>query len=86
MSDKLQYKLEITVSERARIEAIEELLEDSLLGLYDNEDVEAILVKDKTRPIDDDMDGILSVIDSLDSSEIRTAIESVEALADLDES
>lgn len=85
MSDKLLYKLQITVEEGAKIEDVENKLENLLFDLYDIDSVEEILVKDKTPPIDDDVQEIIDVIESINSSEIKFAMKTVTRLEDIQE-
>jgi hypothetical protein len=75
MSDELLYKLLIEVEEGSSIDVVEEELESVLMDLYDCNTIEHILVKNKTKPIDDDLGEILSAIDEPSSKEIRLSIE-----------
>lgn len=84
MTDKLQYKMTVEIERGSDIEQIEEKLESVLEDLYDVDTVEAIRVRDKTPPMDEDVEQLLDVINSVTSEDIRCAIESVKKLEDLD--
>lgn len=85
MTDELLYKLRVSVEDGSSIPEIEDKLKDLLMDLYDVDTVEGILVKDRTPPIDEDIDKMLDVIDDLDTEEIKSAIMFVEELEDLDD-
>lgn len=77
MTDDLLYNLTITVENNAEIERVEDKLEKLLFDLYDVDAVVEILVKDRTPPIDEDMDEMLAVIEDINSKEIRRAMDLV---------
>lgn len=83
MTDKLQYKMTVEIERGSDIEQIEEKLESVLEDLYDVDTVEAIRVRDKTPPMDEDVEQLLDVINNVTSEDIRCAIESVKKLEDL---
>lgn len=85
MTDELLYKLRVSVEDGSSIPDIEDTLKDLLMDLYDIDTVEGILVKDRTPPIDEDVDKMIDVIDDLDTEEIKSAILFVEELEDLDD-
>ncbi len=85
MTDELLYKLRVSVEDGSSIPDIEDALKDLLMDLYDIDTVEGILVKDRTPPIDEDVDKMIDVIDDLDTEEIKSAILFVEELEDLDD-
>lgn len=74
----------VEIERGSDIEQIEEKLESVLEDLYDVDTVEAIRVRDKTPPMDEDVEQLLDVINSVTSEDIRCAIESVKKLEDLD--
>lgn len=83
--DELLYELSITVERGSNINEIESALQDLLLDLYDIDSVEEILVKDRTPPIDEDVNEIIDLIDNIDSFDIKAAIETVSKLEDIDD-
>lgn len=85
MSDELTYKLSVTVERGAEIDDIENKLESLMKKLYDTDSVEGVTVVDKSPPIDEDMDELLSVIDDLENQDIMQAIDLVLALEKMDE-
>jgi hypothetical protein len=84
MSDELLYKLKITVADGSDISEIEDSLKNLLMDLYNADSVEGILVKDRTPPIDEDIDAMLDVIDDLETENLLSAIKFVEKLEDID--
>lgn len=84
MSDELTYKLSVTVERGTEIDTIENKLEELMTKLYDVDSVEGVTVVNKTPPIDEDMDELLSVIDGLENDDIRQAIEVVLELEKMD--
>lgn len=82
MTDELLYDLEISIDDGANIEKVEEALRLALLDLYDIETVDSILVRDRTPPLDEDMDELLSVIDRIDDAQIRRSIDLVKELSE----
>jgi hypothetical protein len=82
MSDTLQYKLEVGVSDSINVEDFEEFLQALLLDLYEQGDVESITVKKDgyVYSKDDDIERLLETMDELDSEHIKAAIETVNEL------
>lgn len=87
MSDELQYKLTIGVSDGTDVEELEEFLQTILLDLYENGGVEAIKVtKDGySENVTEDIDGLLNSIENVSAEEIRRAADSVKRLEDMDD-
>lgn len=82
MTDKLHYNMTVEIERGSDIEQIEEKLELVLEDLYDVDTVEAIRVRDKTPPMDEDIEKLLDVFNNLESEDIRCAIETVKRLED----
>jgi hypothetical protein len=87
MSDKLQYNLTVGVSDGTDISELEEFLQTILLDLYENSGVESIKVtKDSyTEEVNEDIEGLLETVDSVNRGDIQNAIEFVRELEQLDD-
>lgn len=86
MTDDLLYKVRISVEDGADISEIEDSLQNLLMDLYNNDNIEEIMVRDKTPPIDEDVDEMIDVIDRLESSDVQKAMELVTKLSDINNS
>lgn len=86
MTKRLQYMLELGVSDDADIEEIEDFLQQVLLDLYEQGQVEKIRVTkengDTSNITDDDVRKVIDIIDGVDSDAVRKAIDSVKELED----
>jgi hypothetical protein len=87
MSDKLQYNLTVGVSDGTDISELEEFIQTILLDLYENSGVESIKVtKDSyTEEVNEDIEGLLETVDSVNRGDIQNAIEFVRELEQLDD-
>lgn len=82
MSDDLLYKMTIKVESGAEIDEVEEKLKDRLRSLYDIDTIEAIIVKDQTPPMDEDLEKLLENVEAVRSADIERAIEIVSKMED----
>lgn len=85
MTKRLQYMLELGVSDSADVEEVENFLQQVLLDLYEQGQVESIKVTKKSSGTasieeDDDLDKVLDVLHDVESEDIRRAIDSVREL------
>lgn len=88
MTGKLNYKLAIGVNDGANVEEIEELLQELLKELYEQGEIESIRVTKDGHVQDsetDDIPELIELIEDLNSSDIKRAIDSVKELEDLDD-
>jgi len=86
MSEQLQYSLQVGVESGADVDSVEKLLQEVLLGLYDEEDVESIKVtKDGHTKDNVNMERLMHILDSMDSDEVKRAIDSVKTLERIDD-
>lgn len=86
MTEKLQYLLELGVSDSADIEDVEQFLEQILLDIYEQGQVESIKVTkegSKTKERDEDVKKLTDVVNDIDSADIVKAIESIKELENL---
>jgi len=84
MTDELLYKLHISIENGSDVDEIESRLKELLTKLYESDNIEEVKVSNKTPPLDEDMEELLSVIDGLENDDIRQSIEFVRALEQLD--
>lgn len=86
MTEKLQYLLELGVSDSADIDDVEQFLEQILLDIYEQGEVESIKVTkegSKTKERDEDVKKLIDVVNDIDSADIVKAIESIKELENL---
>jgi len=78
MTNRLQYKLELGVSDGADVEDVEDFLQQVLLDLYEQGQVESIRVtKNGDTSEMEDVETMVDALDEVDSTAIRKAIDSV---------
>lgn len=86
MTEKLQYLLELGVSDSADIDDVEQFLEQILLDIYEQGEVESIKVTkegSKTKERDEDVKKLTDVVNDINSADIVKAIESIKELENL---
>lgn len=86
MTDRLQYMLELGVSDGADVEGVEDFLQQILLDLYEQGQVESIRVTKNGHTTDmENVEEMVDVLDGVDSEAVRKAIDSVRELENIDE-
>lgn len=85
MTEQLRYSLQVGVEDSADVDAVEELLQEVLLGLYDEGDVESIRVtKDGHTGNNADVERLMNNLDRMGSDEVKRAIDLVKELENID--
>lgn len=89
MTKKLQYRLELGVSDSADVDDVEDFLQQVLLDMYEQGQVESIKVTkngEKSEGVDEpaaSIPNIVNVVERVDSSDVKLAIDSVQELENI---
>lgn len=85
MTDSISYKVEVGVDETVDQDELDNLLQDILLDLYDDGSVQSIHVtKDGYTVTNDDVEELISVMDAVQSRDIKNAIDMVKRLESME--